>query len=39
MGIRSDRVQGQMRKEVSRILQEDLKDPVLSLGFADQADA
>ncbi|MBU1932954.1 MAG: 30S ribosome-binding factor RbfA [Candidatus Omnitrophica bacterium] len=27
MGIRSDRVQVQMKKEISRILQEDLKDP------------
>lgn len=31
MGIRSDRVQGQLRKEISRILQEDLKDP--RIGF------
>jgi ribosome-binding factor A len=27
MGIRSDRVQVEMKKEISRILQEDLKDP------------
>ena len=31
MGIRSDRVQGELKKEISRILQEDLKDP--RLGF------
>ncbi len=31
MGRRSDRVQVQLRKEISRILQEDLKDP--RIGF------
>ncbi len=31
MGIRTDRVQRQLRKEISRILQEDLKDP--RIGF------
>lgn len=31
MGIRTDRVQMQMKKEISRILQEDLKDP--RIGF------
>lgn len=32
MGIRSDRVQVQMKREISRILQEELKDP--RIGFA-----
>ena len=27
MGIRSEKVQGQLKREISRILQEDLKDP------------
>src|SRR3989338_11510533 len=27
MGIRSERVEGQLKKEISKILQEDLKDP------------
>ncbi|MBU4149275.1 MAG: 30S ribosome-binding factor RbfA [Candidatus Omnitrophica bacterium] len=31
MSVRSDRVQVQMKKEISRILQEDLKDP--RIGF------
>ena len=31
MGIRSDRVEGQLRKEISKILQEDIKDP--RIGF------
>jgi len=31
MGIRSEKVQVQLRKEISRILQEDLKDP--RIGF------
>ncbi len=31
MGIRSKKVQGQLRKEISMILQEDLKDP--RIGF------
>lgn len=31
MGIRADRVQVQLKKEISRILQEDLKDP--RIGF------
>ncbi|MDO8602310.1 MAG: 30S ribosome-binding factor RbfA [Candidatus Omnitrophota bacterium] len=31
MGIRSERVEGQLKKEISRILQEDLKDP--RIGF------
>lgn len=31
MGIRSKRVQEQLRKEISRVLQEDLKDP--RIGF------
>ncbi len=31
MGIRSERVKEQLRKEISRILQEDLKDP--RIGF------
>jgi len=31
MGIRAERVQRQLRKEISRILQEDLKDP--RIGF------
>jgi ribosome-binding factor A len=31
MGIRLERVQGQLRKEISKILQEDLKDP--RIGF------
>lgn len=31
MGIRSERVEGQLTKEISKILQEDLKDP--RIGF------
>jgi len=31
MGIRSKRVEGQLKKEISKILQEDLKDP--RIGF------
>lgn len=31
MGIRTDRVQAQLKKEISRILQEELKDP--RIGF------
>ena len=31
MGIRSDRVEGQLKKEISKILQEDTKDP--RIGF------
>jgi len=31
MGIRSERVEGQLKKEISKILQEDLKDP--RIGF------
>lgn len=31
MGIRSERVEGQLRKEISKILQEDIKDP--RIGF------
>ena len=31
MGIRSDRVEGQLKKEISKILQEDIKDP--RIGF------
>lgn len=31
MGIRSERVEGQLKREISKILQEDLKDP--RLGF------
>lgn len=27
MGIRSERVEGQLKKEISKILQEDIKDP------------
>lgn len=30
MGIRSERVKGQLKKEISKILQEDLKDPRIS---------
>ena len=32
MGIRSERVEGQLKKEISKILLEDLKDP--RIGFA-----
>jgi len=32
MGVRTDRVQRQLKKEISRIFQEDLKDP--RIGFA-----
>ena len=31
MGIRSERVEGQLKKEISKILQEDIKDP--RIGF------
>ncbi|MBU1852546.1 MAG: 30S ribosome-binding factor RbfA [Candidatus Omnitrophica bacterium] len=31
MGIRSEKVQGQLKREISKILQEDLKDP--RIGF------
>ena len=31
MGIRSERVEGQLKREISKILQEDLKDP--RIGF------
>ncbi len=31
MGIRSEKVKGQLKKEISRVLQEDLKDP--RIGF------
>jgi ribosome-binding factor A len=32
MGVRADRVQRQLKKEISKIIQEDLKDP--RIGFA-----